>query len=150
LAIVLIDEADTFLSKRGEGANRSWLQVATTSVFLRHLEFFPGVIFLTTNQKAELDNAVISRVISLQYESLDDNKRVSIWKHHLAKDSKGAEKEEIESICNDLGHYMLDGRQIQILARITRAWCGHNMKPISKEAIKDLHDIIHPDKRDNN
>lgn len=145
LAIVLIDEADTFLAKRGEGGSRDYYQVAITSVFLKHLEYFPGVIFLTTNQKTELDPAVISRVISLHYNDLNDEARVGIWKRHLANAKEGAERKDIELICDDLGRsYKLDGRQIQILARVTLAWCAHQKKPISMDDIKYMHDIIHP------
>ncbi|KAL9042371.1 MAG: hypothetical protein Q9214_003802, partial [Letrouitia sp. 1 TL-2023] len=60
--IVLIDEADKFLAKRADdGGRKDYLHNAIISIFLKYLEYFPGVIFLTTNLGTQIDEAVISR-----------------------------------------------------------------------------------------
>lgn len=51
--VLLIDEADVFLSKRGQDLARDSL----VSVFLRRLEYFRGVLVLTTNRQSEIDPA---------------------------------------------------------------------------------------------
>jgi AAA+ superfamily predicted ATPase len=53
-AVVLLDEADVFLAARDA---TSIERNAVVSVFLRELEYFPGIMLLTTNQKALIDPA---------------------------------------------------------------------------------------------
>lgn len=46
-AILLLDEADVFLEKRNmQDIHRN----ALVSIFLRQLEYFQGILFLTTNR----------------------------------------------------------------------------------------------------
>jgi hypothetical protein len=53
-AVLLLDEADVFLQQRGVGdVNRN----ALVSIFLRQLEYFQGVLVLTTNMVQQIDPA---------------------------------------------------------------------------------------------
>ncbi|TGO67306.1 hypothetical protein BOTNAR_0045g00510 [Botryotinia narcissicola] len=56
--VLLIDEADEFLATRGNDLARDTL----VSIFLRRLEYFRGVLILTTNRKSEIDPAFQSRI----------------------------------------------------------------------------------------
>ncbi|EME77244.1 uncharacterized protein MYCFIDRAFT_146727 [Pseudocercospora fijiensis CIRAD86] len=53
-AVVLFDEADVFLAAR---VATSIERNAVVSVFLRELEYFPGIMLLTTNKKDLIDEA---------------------------------------------------------------------------------------------
>lgn len=67
--VLLLDEADVFLEER-EKSNLE--RNAVVSVFLRVMEYYSGILFLTTNRPGQLDEAVKSRVHStLLYHSLD-------------------------------------------------------------------------------
>jgi hypothetical protein len=61
-------------------------------VFLRALDYFQGILFLTTNRVGHFDEAFMSRIhLSLGYEKLDDNARKKIWDNlfrKLGDDSK--------------------------------------------------------------
>lgn len=58
-AILLIDEADLFLEQRKEGdLSRNSL----STVFLRTMEYYKGVLFLTTNRPGHIDDSFISRI----------------------------------------------------------------------------------------
>lgn len=58
-AILLIDEADLFLEQRREGSlDRNGL----STVFLRTIEYYEGVLFLTTNRAGHIDDSFISRI----------------------------------------------------------------------------------------
>ena len=58
-AIVLLDEADVYLAQRSlQDVQRNGL----VSVFLRHLEYFQGIMFLTTNRVTTFDEAFQSRI----------------------------------------------------------------------------------------
>ncbi|KAK7211817.1 hypothetical protein V2G26_018995 [Clonostachys chloroleuca] len=75
--IMLIDEADVFLMKR------DWHDIerdALVSVFLRVLEYYSGILFLTTNRAGVIDEAFKSRMhLYLRYPSIDLNSTKLIW-----------------------------------------------------------------------
>lgn len=57
--VLLLDEAEVFLAKRNlEDLTRN----AMVSVFLRVLEFYSGILFLTTNRVGTMDEAFKSRI----------------------------------------------------------------------------------------
>ena len=58
--VLLIDEADVFLSVRGQDLARDTL----VSIFLRQLEYFRGILILTTNRQAEIDPAFASESLA--------------------------------------------------------------------------------------
>ncbi|KAJ4246300.1 hypothetical protein NW762_013651 [Fusarium torreyae] len=67
--ILLLDEADVFLAeRRRDDFNRNGL----VAVFLRVLEYYAGILFLTTNRIGDFDEAFASRIhMSLHYPPLD-------------------------------------------------------------------------------
>ncbi|KAG8354293.1 hypothetical protein FVEN_g7714 [Fusarium venenatum] len=66
--ILLLDEADVFLAeRRRDDFNRNGL----VAVFLRVLEYYAGILFLTTNRIGDFDEAFASRIhMSLHYPPL--------------------------------------------------------------------------------
>ncbi|CZS94021.1 uncharacterized protein RAG0_04060 [Rhynchosporium agropyri] len=66
--VLLLDEADVFMAKR----NRTDLRRnAVVSVFLRTLEYYSGILFLTTNRVGSIDPAFKSRIhMSLYFPHL--------------------------------------------------------------------------------
>ena len=81
--VLLLDEADVFLARR---TNTDIKRNSLVSVFLRVLEYFTGVLFLTTNRVGAFDEAFKSRIhISLYYPPLDAEKTWSIWKMNLER-----------------------------------------------------------------
>lgn len=75
--IILFDEADIFLEARAHGdiARNSLI-----SVFLRALEYYQGLLFLTTNRVGSFDEAILSRVhVVLHFPNLTDEDRKRIW-----------------------------------------------------------------------
>jgi hypothetical protein len=99
-AIVLLDEADVYLEERnlhdltrnsivsGKSESTSCTRLCLTSfqVFLRALDYFQGILFLTTNRVGHFDEAFMSRIhLSLGYEKLDDSARKKIWDNLFRK-----------------------------------------------------------------
>lgn len=75
-AVMLIDEADVYIKKRQD----SIADNAVVGVFLRVLEYFNGLLFLTTNRVDDIDEAIISRCIALiRYEKPAREDRLRIW-----------------------------------------------------------------------
>ncbi|KAI2681206.1 hypothetical protein DTO013E5_9139 [Penicillium roqueforti] len=67
-AFLLLDEADAFMASRTElHDNHNRL----VTVFLRKLEYYRGLLFLTSNRGIQFDEAILSRIhLTIEYEDL--------------------------------------------------------------------------------
>lgn len=75
-AILLIDEADVYIRRRGSDINQN----AIVGTFLRVLEYYNGILFMTSNMETVIDDAIMSRATAhLQYKVPSDNERMMIW-----------------------------------------------------------------------
>jgi SpoVK/Ycf46/Vps4 family AAA+-type ATPase len=82
-AILLIDEADVFMEKRSSYQTHHNRLV---TIFLRKLEYYDGVLFLTTNRILEFDDAVLSRIhLKMEFSELTKDARLNIWKSFLSE-----------------------------------------------------------------
>lgn len=66
------------------------------SIFLRVLEYYEGIMFLTTNRVQTFDAAFQSRIhISLEYKELDTKSRRKVWDNFLKQhdDAQAASRE---------------------------------------------------------
>lgn len=112
-AVLLLDEADVFLEKRTiQDIHRN----ALVSIFLRLLEYFQGILFLTTNRVETFDDAFQSRIhIALRYGDLLPRARRQIWKMFL---ERAGMVEGVETVVfgdgdfDVLARYNLNGRQV--------------------------------------
>src|SRR5262249_12288076 len=112
-AVLQFDECEIFLAQRGEDLERS----AIVGSFLRLLDYYQGILFLTTNRWEVLDHAVLSRVmLKLHYPDLDDAARAAIWRTMLA----AAGLTLTEGTVDDLAAVAINGRQIRNLARLAK------------------------------
>lgn len=112
-AVLLLDEADVFLEKRTiQDIHRN----ALVSIFLRLLEYFQGILFLTTNRVETFDDAFQSRIhIALRYGDLTAKAKRSVWKMFLDK-VRSIEGVETADFTDDdldiLSRHNLNGRQV--------------------------------------
>ncbi len=75
-AILLLDEADVYIAKRGTDLNQN----AIVGVFLRVLEYYSGVLFLTTNRGDTVDDAIASRCVArIDYKVPTPREQARIW-----------------------------------------------------------------------
>lgn len=81
--VLLLDEADVFLAKRNKTDLR---RNAVTSVFLRSLEYYAGILFLTTNRVGSIDPAFKSRIqLSLYYPRINLDTTVKLYEVFLKR-----------------------------------------------------------------
>nr|WNZ75142.1 ATPase family AAA domain-containing protein [Ovatospora sp.] len=81
--VLLLDEADIFLSRRELGDLK---RNALVSVFLRVLEYYSGILFLTTNRVGTLDEAFKSRIhVSLYYPPLSLKQTLAVFEVNIRK-----------------------------------------------------------------
>lgn len=65
-----------------------------TTVFLRKIEYFQGVLFLTTNRKQDFDEAFKSRIhVTISYGDLSDEAQSMIWEQ-LITTNKDVQKDD--------------------------------------------------------
>jgi AAA+ superfamily predicted ATPase len=108
-AIILIDEADVYLAQRSlQDVQRNGL----VSVFLRHLEYFQGIMFLTTNRLTTFDDAFQSRIhFAIKFGNLTQRAKKAIWETFLQKVPTKVEISEEE--IRDLSSRDINGREVR-------------------------------------
>ncbi|KAL8741987.1 MAG: hypothetical protein Q9190_005468 [Brigantiaea leucoxantha] len=112
--VLLLDEADIFLEER---AMADLKRNSLVSVFLRILEYYDGILILTSNRVGMFDEAFKSRIqVALHYEKLNRPARRQIWQNFLdmlEEDEENVNFEEIKFHLDDLTEKDLNGRQIR-------------------------------------
>jgi hypothetical protein len=142
-AVMLIDEADVYIKRRDDNIAAN----AVVGVFLRVLEYFNGLLFLTTNRVGDIDEAIISRCIAMiRYHppGLEDRRR--IW-------SVMAQQFELD-LADDLIATLAEtyadasGRDIKGLAKLTAKYCHHKQVPPTLEVFQRCSTFRGMDRRD--
>ncbi len=124
-AIILFDEVDIFLAKRDFNLERT----AIVGIFLRLMDYFQGVMFLTTNRPEVLDYAIRSRVtLKIDYPELSFSTRKQIWTEKL--DSAGI---KIDGNIDKIVNIELNGREIRNMVRLSKVVFG--VKPKQDDII---------------
>ena len=108
--LLLLDKTDMFLCKRDTDHTHNSL----VSVFLYKLEYYQGIILLTTNRIRDFNNIIQSRIhLTLRYSPLDINTRKEIWNIFLQNTITTSGKVDYsnENLNNFIKHN-LNNRQI--------------------------------------
>lgn len=112
-AVLLLDEADVYIRKRGQDVNQN----AIVGAFLRVLEYASCILFMTTNLPDEVDDAIASRCIAkLTYTSPNPEDQVKIWFNLARLNGIELEKSEIKKI--SIEHPKLSGRDVKNLLKL--------------------------------
>ncbi|KLO17805.1 P-loop containing nucleoside triphosphate hydrolase protein [Schizopora paradoxa] len=161
-AVVLIDEADVFLEERSF-ANLE--RNAMVAVFLRQLEYFRGILFLTTNRVRTFDEAFQSRIhVALRYHDLTADAKRQIWLAFLKKaragspflvlpdepmDEKVRKAAEQAPDCglrreelHELGEKKVNGRQIKNVVRTATALATSHKELIGYKHLIQVLDMM--------
>lgn len=134
-AVVLLDEADVFMAERhASEIHRNEL----VSIFLRELEYFSGVVFLTTNMMRTIDDAFLSRLsLHLCFNPLSRAARESIWRKLMQRLPPQAATvtsvDDVDPSAGPIGeddyrllsHWRLNGREIKNAVKMARTWCDY-------------------------
>ncbi|KAI1463822.1 uncharacterized protein F4812DRAFT_232336 [Daldinia caldariorum] len=141
-AILLLDEADVFLEKRNmHDIHRN----ALVSIFLRQLEYFQGILFLTTNRVQTFDDAFQSRIhIALRYDDLDTKAKKAIFKIFIERarvvagiDLMPFDEDDYAS----LARHNLNGRQIKNTIGTAQALAVNKGEPLSMRHIREVLNV---------
>ncbi|GES88227.1 ATPase, AAA domain containing protein [Rhizophagus clarus] len=125
-AVLLLDEADIYLEERTSNNNAE--RNAMTSIFLRQLEYYQGILFLTTNRVISFDDAFCSRInMFFHYPKLNSEKRKEIWKNFI-------NHAHLDLNADDFCEYELNGREIRNVV--------HTAQTLSKDKNEGIKDHV--------
>jgi AAA+ superfamily predicted ATPase len=97
-------------------------------VFLQMLEYYEGILFLTTNRLEHIDNAFQSRInLAYEYPKLNQAQRREIWKNFIQAlpESDERAKDQLKAQLKNLEVLDLNGRQIRNVMFTARS-LAHN------------------------
>ena len=141
-AVVLLDEADVFLAKRDR---TDLIRNGIVSIFLRQLEYYRGILFLTTNRMDDIDDAFLSRIhFTHLYPALTVDVRKGIWKSFLqrAAEVPGMEVNVDEDGIAVLAMQQINGRQIKNAMKIAQSMAAHDREPLTVDSIMGITDLV--------
>ncbi|ECH3611500.1 ATP-binding protein [Campylobacter upsaliensis] len=115
--ILLLNEADQFLSTRIEGGSGSdKMHNQMQNIFLEQIERFSGVLIATTNFLESLDSAFSRRFdLKIEFKKPDFKDRLKMWEKFLPQNADFEEAFELET----LAKYELSGAQILMVVKNT-------------------------------
>ncbi|KPM35016.1 hypothetical protein AK830_g11549 [Neonectria ditissima] len=135
--VVLLDEADVFLEERSFTDQKRNAVISSTpphpnfdiqhtnpTVFLRVLEYYDGILILTTNRVGSFDEAFKSRIqLALAYPRLNEEDRLKIWQNFiqmLPRSGQRVDMEDLKMNLNKLALVEINGRQIRNAVTMAR------------------------------
>ncbi|KAL4957591.1 hypothetical protein BDW69DRAFT_180514 [Aspergillus filifer] len=124
-AIVLLDNSDDFL----EACDN---QRSHMTAFLHALDYFQGILFLTTNRIGKFDKAIMSRVhIKIGFDPLDESSRHQIWDNHFRRLSHNHETHGHDiHVSSKAKEFVRKSTALQALK-----WNGHEIRNAFKTAL---------------
>jgi hypothetical protein len=137
-AVLLIDEADIFLERRSlHDMERNSL----VSIFLRVLEYYEGILFLTSNRVATFDDAFKSRIhVPLKYSSLSPESRKQVWRNFLEKMiDEGVEMDD--EGYNSLAQANINGRQIKNVIKTAKSLARFHGQKLDRQKLEQVIQI---------
>ena len=133
-AVLLIDEADVFLERR---TSHDLQRNSLVSIFLRELEYYTGIMFLTTNRVSTFDDAFESRIhVPLRYTRLTMKSRRAIWQNFCNRvpggtdiDGKGLDQ---------LAQHELNGRQIKNIVKTAESLAAFEGAKLNLDRLEEV------------
>lgn len=130
-AVMLIDEADVYIKRRDDDMTMN----AVVGVFLRVLEYFNGLLFLTTNRVDDIDEAIVSRCIALiRYHAPDRDGRRRIWEVMVEQFGLVVEVSLLDCLVDLFPQ--ATGRDIKGLTKLVAKYCSQKQVTPTLDAFR--------------
>jgi hypothetical protein len=131
-ALLLLDEADVYIRHRGHDLHHN----AIVGVFLRILEYYRGVLFMTSNLATVIDDAILSRATAhIRYLMPDEGMKRRLWKVLGAQYKIVFDDEDIDALVAEFTD--VAGRDIKSMLKLATL-----MTPGEKPSL-DLLKIVY-------
>lgn len=133
-AVLLFDECDILLEERSS-SNLEHNELVT--MFLRMLEYYRGIIIMTTNRVETMDRAFQSRVhLTLRYPDLDPAAKEHIWRYFVAQTQDDSASAVLtDEVYGRLARLPMNGRQIKNTVKISMLLAAQEKQKLSIEYI---------------
>ncbi|KAI1317766.1 hypothetical protein F5Y16DRAFT_392527 [Xylariaceae sp. FL0255] len=140
--VILLDEAEVFLQERSlEDLERN----ALVSVFLRQLEYYDGILILTSNRVGTFDEGFRSRIqLAIHYPKLEQPERRRVWElfvNRLNNDPLAAQDIDVRNLrsnLTELSRFNLNGREIRNAINVARPLAKSEGKLVDFDALKKV------------
>jgi hypothetical protein len=130
-AIILLDEADVYIRRRDNDLEHN----AIVAEFLRTLEYFNGLLFMTTNRIGDVDDAILSRCIAtIHYDTPPKPDAIRLWKLLAEQFGAGLTDDLIEALT--IAYPKASGRDIKELLKLATRYCKAKQIPPSEDVFR--------------
>ena len=130
-AILLLDEADVYIRKRDNSMDHN----AIVAAFLRKIERFEGIMFLTTNRSEDVDDAISSRCIAIiDYDYPEKEDLAKIWSVLSTNYDVSLNDEIIDHLVNTYSG--ITGRDVKEILKLARKFISQKAVKIDKELFR--------------
>ena len=141
--VVLLDEADVFLQERTLSDLK---RNALVTVFLRVLEYYDGILILTSNRVGTFDEAFKSRIqLSLHYPNLSQSQRLKVWRNLINRlkrlDQPSIDFDDIECYLAELAEKNMNGREIRNAITTARQLAKFKGQKVSHAHLKHVINV---------
>jgi hypothetical protein len=127
-AILLIDEADVYIHERGDDIQQN----AIVGVFLRLLEYYKGILFMTTNRDTIIDDAIVSRVTAhVRYDVPTGGDPIRVWTVLAAQ-----YKVDLDPVQCAKAFHGISGRSVRQLIRLGKIMADRKKEKLTLEWLK--------------
>ena len=128
--VLLLDEADVYIRRRDNDLQHN----AIVAEFLRTLEYFNGLLFMTTNRVDDIDDAILSRCIAvIDYQAPGPEDARRLWGALAGQLGVELPQPLVERLVADYAG--ASGRDIKELLKLTGKYCRRKRLPLSAEAF---------------
>lgn len=132
-AILLIDECDVYVHERGNNL----IQNAVVGCFLRVLEYYRGILFMTSNRDVIIDDAIMSRATAwIKYPRPSTTDQIKIWRVLCDQFKIKITDKLIGEIVKEFDS--LSGRDIKTLAKLANLMAKREKKDIDLALIQHV------------
>jgi SpoVK/Ycf46/Vps4 family AAA+-type ATPase len=145
-AVLIFDEADSFLGKRLTNVTQSadYGVNITRSVMLIELEKFDGIVIFTTNLISNYDEAFKRRIlVSMPFDLPDFKGRTNIWEIYLKRGmplEEGITAESLASAYENISG--ADIKDITLYAAVSALYRDENNVLLTKKDFDDAYALI--------
>lgn len=131
--VVMIDEANAYIHSRGHDIGQN----AVVGVFLRKLEYFKGILILTTNKTRgddegtdfDIDDAILSRCTAVfRFELPDSALSKDLWRLQAKLLNVELSEDLIKSLVK---RFHISGRTIRHLLKLSARWAALKNEALS-------------------
>lgn len=137
-AMLLIDESDVYIRARGEDIEQN----AIVGVFLRVLEYYRGILFLTSNRGTIIDDAVLSRCTAIiEYPVPTEEDLAKIWQVLAANYGVEIDAKQAKAWAKEF--VGVSGRSVKNLLKLSRMYAKSNGEPITLTSLIELAQYVH-------